>query len=512
MQNGTQAGQTQKVLWLFFISAVLLASCNRNAKLSQEEQYQIYCGSCHLTPNINELPKPIWQHYILPDMAARLGLKTNNYNPFQGLSYEEMEATIRSGIYPAKPLIDAEKWAALETYILELAPDSLPKINYPEFEEITTFKTKTLNLDGAPGALITYLGYDQSQNHLLAGDISGNLISVDVKEGNSTQVDIFTRPIVDYTPQGNQGYVTEIGKLNPTQLRSGRFLKLENGTQQVLIDSLHRPVNTVVADLNGDGAQEYVISEFGDLRGSLTLFSQGPNASLQRTILLNQPGTIRVVPRDMNADGKVDLVAQTTQGDESITILYQEGDLEFKPEQVIRFSPVYGSSWFELVDYDKDGDLDIITVNGDNADKSYIPKPYHGLRIHINNGQNQFEEKYFFPLNGATRLISGDYDKDGDLDFFLLATFPDYEVEPLPSLVYLENQDSKSFRFIPRIISGTPQGRWFLLTSGDIDADGDEDVMVSSFTYAFTPVPEELKNYWDQTGTDVLILENIHVP
>ncbi|MBT8204649.1 MAG: VCBS repeat-containing protein [Eudoraea sp.] len=510
MQKGTWACHSNYILRLFLFSTLLLTACGTKDRASQEAQYQIYCGSCHLSPKIEELPKAIWQENILPNMAARLGLKTNNYNPFQGLSYEEMEATIRSGIYPAKPLIDYENWAAVESYILKLAPDSLPKISYPVFEEITKFKPRALNLDAAPGALITYLGFDQEQKQLLTGDITGKLMAYDVNENKSIKEELFTRPIVDYTLKEDKGYVTEIGKLDPTQLRSGRLLKLDNGMQQVLIDSLHRPVHAVVEDLNGDGVPEFVISEFGDLRGSLSLFSQNSDGSLTKTNLLNQPGTIRVIPRDMNADGKTDLVAQTTQGDESITILYQQSDLVFKPEQVIRFSPVYGSSWFELVDYDGDEDLDIITVNGDNADKSFIPKPYHGLRIHINNGQNQFEEKYFFPLNGATRLISGDYDQDGDLDFFLVATFPDYDREPLPSLVFLENKDSKTFDFIPKIKLGMPEGRWFLLTSGDVDSDGDEDVIVSSFTYAFTPVPEELKNHWDQTGTDLLILENMH--
>lgn len=114
-----------------------------------------------------------------------------------------------------------------------------------------------------------------------------------------------------------------------------------------------------------------VLPEFGDLTGQLSLWIKTDNG-YQKEILLNQPGSIRTLAQDMNRDGKSDLVVLTTQGDESITILYQEANLKFRAEKPIRFSPVYGSSWFELVDYDNDGDQDIITVHGDNADKTNV--------------------------------------------------------------------------------------------------------------------------------------------
>jgi hypothetical protein len=39
--------------------------------------------------------------------------------------------------------------------------------------------------------------------------------------------------------------------------------------------------------------------------------------------------------------------------------------------------------------------MDIITAHGDNADYSNIPKAYHGIRIHINSGNNKFAENSF---------------------------------------------------------------------------------------------------------------------
>ena len=210
----------------------------------------------------------------------------------------------------------------------------------------------------------------------------------------------------------------------------------------------------------------------------------------------------------MDGDGKLDIVTITSQGDESITILYQKDNLTFRSDKVIRFSPIYGSSWFELLDYDGDGDDDIITVNGDNADKTYVHKPYHGLRIHLNDGNNQFTESYFYPLYGATRFVSNDFDQDGDIDFAIISTFPDYENNPDYSMVYLENLNAASYEFQTHTFDEANLSRWFLLDIGDVDLDGDTDIILSAFTYVFTPVPPAITANWKKNNADIMVLEN----
>jgi hypothetical protein len=223
---------------------------------------------------------------------------------------------------------------------------------------------------------------------------------------------------------------------------------------------------------------------------------------------MNFPGWVKTIVADMNNDGKLDLVSLFSQANESVIIFYQEENLKFRVEKVLEFSPVYGSSWIELIDYNKDGFKDIITVNGDNADKSYVHKPYHGMRIHLNDGKNNFKETYFYPLNGATRVIANDFDQDNDIDFALISSFPDYENAPELSFVYLENIKSDKYDFKTQVLSNPNEGRWFLMDSGDIDQDGDDDIILSSFTYVFTPVPDSLSKEWNNTNTDILVLEN----
>src|SRR5690606_24741741 len=110
-----------------------------------------------------------------------------------------------------------------------------------------------------------------------------------------------------------------------------------------------------VADLDKDGNEELVVSEFGDLTGELALFTNKDNTEYKKKVLLGQPGSNRVIAKDMDGDGREDLIVQSAQGDEGITIYYQQDGLKFRSEKVIRVSPLYGSSWFELVDYDGDG-------------------------------------------------------------------------------------------------------------------------------------------------------------
>ncbi len=494
------------IITIVFIS---LISCGKPSAKKQAALYEQQCASCHLAPSIAHLPKDIWATKILPDMGARMGMKDSTYSPLGGVPYEEAKAIFESGIYPVRPTMAEKDWKSLKEYIISMAPDSLVSVdNVSKSTELDQFIPKPISIDTNKGSFITYLKFNDKNSNILIGDIQGNLSTYDINTHQKSTIKEFSSAVVDYTKKEHVSYTTIIGKLDPSEIPSGKIVSIINDTVRNVPEVLHRPVHNLVLDLNKDGNDEFVVSEFGNLTGQLSLLSKNDNMDYEKKILLNQPGTIRVLSKDMDKDGKEDLIALTSQGDETITILYQQDNLSFIPEKVLRFSPIYGTSWFELIDYDGDGDDDIITANGDNADKSYVQKPYHGMRIHINDGSNNFEEKYFYPLNGATRLIARDFDQDGDIDFGLLSTFPDYEKHPEFSFVYLENENASTFNFKSYTFKDSNTGRWFLMDAGDIDNDGDEDIILSSFTYVFTPVPIYVSKLWNEKNVDIMILEN----
>jgi hypothetical protein len=134
--------------------------------------------------------------------------------------------------------------------------------------------------------------------------------------------------------------------------------------------------------------------------------------------------------------------------------------------------------YFSMHDFNGDGKLDILYVNGDNFDYSRVLKPYHGVRILENDGKNNFHERYFFPIYGAARAEVADFDNDGDLDILVTSNFADFERHPERGIVFLENVGRYQFR--PYAFSVAGSNQWNLTATADLKKDGHLDVIVAA--------------------------------
>lgn len=150
--------------------------------------------------------------------------------------------------------------------------------------------------------------------------------------------------------------------------------------------------------------------------------------------------------------------------------------------------------------------MDILTTNGDNADYSVVLKAYHGIRIFLNDGTNHFKENIFLPVYGIQKAMPADIDNDGDFDMVSISFFPDYEKHPEESFIYWENTGKNDFRRFT--FEGVTAGRWITLDVGDMDKDGDLDIILGNAVLSAGNVPETLMAKWKKHSPSVIVLEN----
>ncbi len=152
----------------------------------------------------------------------------------------------------------------------------------------------------------------------------------------------------------------------------------------------------------------------------MAVYENNGKSEYNKHVISTLPGSRRTLSRDFNDDGLIDILALFTQGDEQITLFINEGNFRFKQKILLRFPSVYGSTYFDIVDFNKDGRFDILYTNGDNSDYSQILKPYHGIRIFLQESNGNFSESWFYPMHGASKAVAFDFDLDGDLDMYML--------------------------------------------------------------------------------------------
>src|SRR5690606_21232648 len=128
-----------------------------------------------------------------------------------------------------------------------------------------------------------------------------------------------------HTDNNDISYALVVGTFNPTDLNLGYLMRLPTFSEEgvkILVSGLQRPVHVDFADLDGDGLEDIVICEFGNHTGALSWWKQDADGNYQRNVLRNMPGATKAYIKDLNKDGKPDIIALFGQGDEGIFIYY----------------------------------------------------------------------------------------------------------------------------------------------------------------------------------------------
>ena len=146
----------------------------------------------------------------------------------------------------------------------------------------------------------------------------------------------------------------------------------------------------------------------------------------------------------------MDFVVLLAQEHETVLAYINKGSGDFSFDQKVIYAaphPNWGSSGIQLVDLDKDGDLDVLLTHGDTFDDGIV-KPYHGIQWLENTGGYPFVEHTLAQMPGVHRAQAADLDGDGDLDIVacaLLAGGSDVDEKSLPALVWLEQTTRGTF-------------------------------------------------------------------
>ena len=223
---------------------------------------------------------------------------------------------------------------------------------------------------------------------------------------------------------------------------------------------------------------------FGDYEhGALAWFSGAPGQEPVRHDLRLGSGAIDAVIDDVDHDGDLDVLSIVAQGHQEMWWFENTGNAAFQPHLLWKERPGIGYNAFQWIDFDRDGDKDIIAVAGNNMEMIDPPlKPVHGIYVHLQTAPMKFEKAHFLRMDGATKALAADYDNDGDLDIAAIAAYPDWRSESPAVFVLFTNEGDGQFS--PSTISQHFAGQLITMDAGDLDGDTDVDVVLAGASWA----------------------------
>jgi hypothetical protein len=502
-------GAFLKVFLRFIFAALLIGGflgC-QSAYQPTEEDARLagqYCGSCHQFPAPSLLTRQIWEESVLPYMALRLGVQSE-IDEIDSLN--QLELTLA----PDSALISDPDWQRIKNYYLALAPEHLDEPSLPLLEMSRgQFELKRAQLFSKEMANITCVKIDPGQRTAYACDEANGEVWALAPDGFPRNRYGNQLAVSNIELDKNNLLVTYIGNsvgitIHPNGFTQRVDLRKEAaGKASLLLTKLYRPTQTLSADLNKDGRDELITCEYGVVTGSFSVWYPKADGTYRQQVLSPTAGAIRAEVVDWDRDGSKDLVVLFAQGDERIVLYRNLGNDKFEEKTLMRFPPVYGSSYFEITDLNRDGRPDLLYTCGDNADYSLIMKPYHGVYAFEQKPDGNFRQKFHFPMNGAYKAVARDFDGDGDQDIVAIAYFGNYNSPTPNDLVYLQNREGK---FAPQLLPGLGRGRWMCLDVADLDGDGDEDIVLGSHPVGL--MPGGFRTEW-RSGPGVIFLINQH--
>ena len=450
---------------------------------------------------------------------------------------------------PPEPLMSKEEWLRMREYYVGNAKSwTEMEMQEPKAPLAKTFKPVFPNLDLEPNGLILATLVDDKRRRIYVGrtvvdDWVGGGERREGFEGWDDMVvfDLDSGKRIGYTKLASDPIDMALTETGMRLVEHGRFPMSKVGIARIsdwefegqesrvrmLVNGKQRFVQHHTVDMNGDGLADIVANAFGDgifqdANSELSIYYQTPEygklwsdapaeippgmlpGALREVVIATDAGLIGSTIADFNNDGKPDIAAVVAQGKQELLLFINNGDETFTRHVLDENTPSWGGNSLRAADFDGDGNMDLVVLNGDNVAGNHIinvvpaPRPQHGIRVWKNNGDLNFSKEYYHRMHGAIRSVVHDFDNDGDPDIAAIALFPQWSYDEPESFIYLENQGN--FQFTPKSFAREYFGVWTSIEAADVNGDQKTDIILGLGNFPELVPPDWLTDHKAMEG------------
>lgn len=434
-----------------------------------------FCGACHAVPSPSSFPRDAWYHEV-----------QRGYQFYFDSGRTDLVIPVQSRIV---------------AWYQSQAPETLPPAEQQSSESPVSFQLEGLEpndspVSGLPGVSFVQCVDSDSPTIWFSDMLRGRVCEMDATGVPKFELrQVAANPaglsFADLDQNGQQDLlIADLGSPLPADHDRGQVLWIPNFRSSsqpvVLLRDVGRVADVRPGDFDADGDLDLVVAEFGwhTTGGIHVLWNEGttPDGSHQfrPEQIDSRPGSIHTPVCDLDGDGRLDFIALISQEHEVVDAFLSRPDGFEKVRLFAAPDPSWGSSGIEAVDFDRDGDLDLLYTAGDTFDSKVI-KPFHGIWLLTNQGELRFEAQRIAAMPGVHRALAGDFDQDGDLDVAAAAILPKQAVEgqlpeQLQALIWLEQIPGQPFAR-HCIQTGIPQHPAMALT--DLNHDQRPDILAA---------------------------------
>jgi hypothetical protein len=255
-----------------------------------------------------------------------------------------------------------------------------------------------------------------------------------------------------------------------TMWLSGLGCYSQTNFQKIAIDPANSNITGIYAgDLNNDGFKDITVCE--NANSSIVIWLNNKDESLHFTKYLvdnNFPHPLYLAIKDINKDGKQDIIASSSQ-ENSVAWWINEGGNPIKWTKQIIDANLPNAHAVDVADFNQDGFNDILaTSSGSNQLNWYESdgaNPVHWTKQVVDNN---------FPNSQTAMAV--DMDNDGLIDIVAGSSSGD-------AVAWWRNRGGQRVEWekinIANSLSGVDFPHW--MQAVDMDSDGDLDVLVSMY-------------------------------